>query len=79
LIAQSSGSDGAEPSLLVPQLPARGGGNGGSGFPGDSNAVTGGAGGAINGGGGGGGGARYIRSNLALGIAAVSPSPQIVP
>jgi hypothetical protein len=86
------GDDGHEPVLTAPIAPALGGtggvalgatgGAGGKGYPAASNMVpglTGEAGDTGAGGGGGGGGGGYIRSNQALGMAAVSPAADIRP
>jgi hypothetical protein len=86
-------TDGKEPVFVLPIQPAAGGtggavagegagGNGGSGFPASPLGNPGliGLSGDIGGaGGGGGGGGGYIRSNQALGMAVVSPSPDVRP
>jgi hypothetical protein len=86
----SKGDDGLEP--VSPTAPASGGaggqrdgfngGDGGQGYPAASNTnpgLSGNTGDIGAGGGGGGGGGGYIRSNQALGAAAVSPAPDIKP
>lgn len=75
------GGDGHDSNLLAPTAAPPGGSpNGGDGYPATGNAMDG-RGGNNNGGGGGGGGgaAGYIRSNLALTGATVSPVASIVP
>lgn len=75
------GLAGAE--SVDPILPAAGGtgpgGGGGNGYAAGSSATAGGAGPNNFGGGGGGGGAGYIRANVELGSATVSPPASIVP
>lgn len=74
------GVDGSDPPTFAPLSPTLGGNNGGDGYPATGNALdanSGGGGG--DGGGGGGGAAGYIRSNLALGTATVSPGADVVP
>ncbi len=75
------GNPGTEPTS--PTSPAAGGttpgGAGGSGYAIGTSATAGGPGPNNFGGGGGGGGAGYIRSNVALGSASVSPAVTIVP
>jgi hypothetical protein len=85
----SKGDDGLEP--VTPTAAASGGlggqlefngGNGGEGYPAASNTIPGllgETGDTGAGGGGGGGGGGYIRSNQALGMAAVSPAVEIKP
>jgi hypothetical protein len=86
------GNNGQEPTPAIPIQPALGGaggiliggggGDGGSGFPAASNSspsLNGLAGDLGAGGGGGGGGGGYIRSNIALGAAVVSPAVDLKP
>jgi hypothetical protein len=91
-MATARGDDGHEPVLTTTIAAALGGqgglldgfngGDGGKGYPAASNmmpGLKGEAGDTSAGGGGGGGGGGYIRSNLALGTAVVSPAPDIKP
>jgi hypothetical protein len=88
------GKDGLEPVLAIPIAPALGGaggvllsfggGDGGAGYPAPSTGtmaplIVGLSGDQAGGGGGGGGGGGYIRSNLALAPAALSPAATIQP
>jgi len=72
------GTNGHDPSLLMPMMPAPGGGNGGDGYPATTtlNGKLGNGNGG--GGGGGGGGAGYIRSNKPLPGVVTSPAVDIV-
>lgn len=79
-LQSADGIDAQDPEVLTPMNAAKGGGNGGNGFPAVDNELDGTGGATDNdGGGGGGGGAGYIRANHPLGSPTrVSPAAIVV-
>lgn len=73
------GADGHDPDVLTPSTAAAGGGTGGMGYPALGSALNGPAGSGNGGGDGGGGGAGFIRANVTLSSARISPPAAFVP